>query len=196
MAVTHRGFDLMKSPWKWFSGLRARERSAQGTDGAVPGLPEAVTEIPPEQPELDQQLKISRDAADGEAQAEVPVSGSPVDAASIDEPQPSRDKAKPARGPSSVYRGSKVRTFDDRTQPSNRIMQDGSSERQSVLKKQARQSATKTGLRRSTQIATTGAKSADPMTLLDADITRLRIELSEKLRIQNHQLSELLKRYE
>jgi len=196
MAVIHRGFDLMKSPWKWFSGLRARERSAQGTDGAVPGLPDAVTEIAPDQPELDQQPKISRDTADGGAQAEVPVSGSPVDAASTDEPQPSLDKAKPARGPRSVYRGSKVRTSDDRTQPSNRVMQDGSSERQSVLKKQARQSATKTGLARSTQIATIGAKSADSMTLLDADIARLRVELSEKLRIQNHQLSEMLKRYE
>jgi len=194
--VSHRGFDFMKSPWKWFSGLRARERSAQGTGGAVPGLPDAVTEIAPEQPELDQQPIVSRDAADEEAQAEVPVPGSPVNATSADEPQPSRDKAKPARGPRSVHRGANVRTSDDRTPPSNRIMRDGSSERRSVLKKQARQSDTKTGLARSTQIATTGSESADPMILLDADIARLRIELSEKLRIQNRQLSELLKRYE
>jgi len=196
MAVTRRGFDVMKSPWKWFSGLRARERSAQGTDGAVPGIPDAVTEIAPEQPELEQQPKISRDAADEEAQAEVPGSGSPVDAASADEPQPSRDKAKLARRPRSVHRGTKVTTFDERAPPSNGVMQYGPSNRRPAVQKRTKQSAAKGTVAKSKQSAATGAKSAEPMALLDADITRLRIELSEKLKIQNHQLSELLKRYE
>lgn len=75
-------------------------------------------------------------------------------------------------------------------------MQYGPSNRRPAVQKRTKQSAAKGTVAKSKQSAATGAKSAEPMALLDADITRLRIELSEKLKIQNHQLSELLKRYE
>lgn len=44
--------------------------------------------------------------------------------------------------------------------------------------------------------ASVTAEAVDPVLSLDAEITRLRAELSEKLRLQNGQLRERLKRFE
>ncbi|MGZ2505946.1 hypothetical protein EHI47_12050 [Rhizobium leguminosarum] len=180
----------MKSPWKWFSGLRAKRSSAQDEDATRPdhtGEAEAVSAIV----QLEDELESDREAVNEQVAIEVDGSTLPANVPVAEEPKPSSIQAKPATEDRSLRQATNDAPTNDHTSQLDATEQ----HQPTAIKKRKRLSASNVGATEPKQTVAVETASVDPMASLDADIRRLRAELSEKLRIQNDQLSKLLDRY-